>query len=130
LLQLWIVQKTPCFMSCYDSVEKHPIFGRTIDQVIANAHAIITLVLCYDTWNTLLGNTRHVQVIKQNSVWKYHGWSLLPLMLRLHLPFGRGWQEPTLQLLRSWVQFWLFLANWYAHHLPNCLSPVQSICAT
>jgi hypothetical protein len=33
-----------------------------------NAHAIIMLVLHQDTWNTVLGNTRYIQVIRQNFV--------------------------------------------------------------
>jgi hypothetical protein len=67
-LQLQIIQKTPCFISCYDPVEKYPIFVSTISQVTASAHSIVTLVLCQDPWNTVLGNTRHVQVIRQISV--------------------------------------------------------------
>jgi hypothetical protein len=38
----------------------------TIDQVTTNAYAIVMLVLRQDTWNTVLGNMRHVQVIRQN----------------------------------------------------------------
>jgi hypothetical protein len=56
------------FVSCYDPVEKRPIFVSTIDQVTANALAIVTMVLCQDAWNTVLGNTRRVQVIRQKSV--------------------------------------------------------------
>jgi hypothetical protein len=67
-LQLRSVQKTPCFVSWYDLVEKRPIFVSTIDQVTANAHVIVTLVLCPDAQNTVLVNTRHVQVIRQNFV--------------------------------------------------------------
>jgi hypothetical protein len=40
----------------------------TVDEVTANAHAIVTLGLHQDAWNTVLGNTRHVQVIRQNFV--------------------------------------------------------------
>jgi hypothetical protein len=32
--------------------------------------------------------------------------------------------------LSPWVQFWQFLADLYAHHLPHCLFLVQNICAT
>jgi hypothetical protein len=39
-----------------------------IDQVTANAHAIVTLVLPPDAWNTVLGNKTHVQVTRQNFV--------------------------------------------------------------
>jgi hypothetical protein len=53
-------------ISCYDPVEVRPIFVRTIDQVTANAHAIVTLVFRQDAWNTVLGNARHVQVVRQN----------------------------------------------------------------
>jgi hypothetical protein len=34
-----------------------------------------------------------------------------------------GRHAPTLQLLGSWVQFWLFLADRYDHHLPNLSLP-------
>jgi hypothetical protein len=47
------------------------------------------------------------------------------MLLRFLLLFGSGWHMPTLQLLATWVQFRWFLADQYAHHLPNCLSPVQ-----
>jgi hypothetical protein len=66
-LQLLIVQTTPCFL-CYDPVENCPIFVSIIDQVTSNAHATVTLVLRQNVWNTVLDNTRHVQVIRQNSV--------------------------------------------------------------
>jgi hypothetical protein len=36
------------------------------DQDTTKAHAIIMLVLHKDAWNIMLGNTRHVQVIRQN----------------------------------------------------------------
>jgi hypothetical protein len=62
------IQKTPRFISCYDLVEKCPIFVSTINQVTASHQVTVTLVLCRDTWSTVLSNTRHVQVIKQNSV--------------------------------------------------------------
>jgi hypothetical protein len=67
-LQLSIIQKTPCFVSCYDLVEKRPIFVRTVNQVTAGAHVIVTLALCQDTWNTMLGIIGHVQVIRHNLV--------------------------------------------------------------
>jgi hypothetical protein len=60
--------ETACFISCRDPVEKRLIFVSTINQVTANAHAIVTLVLCQDAWNTVLGNMKHVQVISQNFV--------------------------------------------------------------
>jgi hypothetical protein len=44
-LQLWIVQKTPCFVFSYVPVEKHPIIVSTIDQVTANAHVILAFVM-------------------------------------------------------------------------------------
>jgi hypothetical protein len=66
LLQLWIAQKTPCFVSCYDPLEKRPIFVSTVNRVTASAHAIIMLVLDQDARSTVLGNMRHVQVIRQN----------------------------------------------------------------
>jgi hypothetical protein len=56
-----------CF-SCYDPVENCPIFVSTMSHVTASAHAVVTLVLCQYPWSTVLGNTRHVQVIRQNSV--------------------------------------------------------------
>jgi hypothetical protein len=62
------LQKTPCLVSCYDPVAKRPVFVSTIDQVTASAQAIVTLVLCQYGRSTLLGNTRHVQVITHNSV--------------------------------------------------------------
>jgi hypothetical protein len=67
-LSCGMYRKHHYFVSCYDPVEKRPIFVSTIDQVTANAHAIVTLVLCQDVWNTVLGNTRHVEVIRQNFV--------------------------------------------------------------
>jgi hypothetical protein len=64
VVSIWkIIQKTPCFISCYDLIQKCPIFVSTIDQVTSGAHAIITLVLRQDARNTVVGNTRHVQVI-------------------------------------------------------------------
>jgi hypothetical protein len=39
-----------------------------INQVTANAHAIVILVLHQDVWNIVLGNMRHVQVIRRNFV--------------------------------------------------------------
>jgi hypothetical protein len=63
-LQLRIVKKTPGFFSCYNPVEKRPIFVSTIGHVTANAHVIVTLVLRQDAWNTVLGNTGYVQVIR------------------------------------------------------------------
>jgi hypothetical protein len=36
------------FISCYDPVEKHPIFVSSVDQITTSAHAIITLVLRQD----------------------------------------------------------------------------------
>jgi hypothetical protein len=45
-----------------------PVFVSTIDQTTANAHAIVTMVLRQDAWNTVLSNTRHVSVIRENFV--------------------------------------------------------------
>jgi hypothetical protein len=53
-----------CFISCYDPLEKRLTFVSTTDQVTASAHVILR----QDSWNTVLGNMRHVQVIRQNSV--------------------------------------------------------------
>jgi hypothetical protein len=60
--------KIVAFVSCYDPVEKRPISVSTVDQVTANAHAIVTLVLRQDAWNSLLGNTWYVQDIRQKFV--------------------------------------------------------------
>ena len=65
-LQLRIVQETSFFISSYAPIEKRRIIVSTTDQVTTNRHAIITLVLRQDAWYTVLGNTRHVQVIGQN----------------------------------------------------------------
>jgi hypothetical protein len=62
------MQNSPFFVSCYDPVERHPIFASTVDQVTATAHVIVTLGLSQDAWSTVLGNMRHVQVIRQNVV--------------------------------------------------------------
>jgi hypothetical protein len=67
-LQLWIIQKTQCFLFCYDLVEKRPTSVSTINQATASGHAIVILVLRQDTWNTVLGTMRHAQVIRQNFV--------------------------------------------------------------
>ena len=68
LLQVQIIQETPCFVSSYDPVEKRQIIVSTTDQVTTNCHAIIILVSCQDVWYTVLGNMWQVQVISQNFV--------------------------------------------------------------
>lgn len=65
-LQLGIVQKAPCCVSCYDSDGKHLTLMSIIVQVTASVFAIVTLVLRQDMWNNLLDNTRYVEVIRQN----------------------------------------------------------------
>jgi hypothetical protein len=39
-----------------------------IDQATTNTHAIVTVIVRQDTWNTALSNLRHVQVTRQNFV--------------------------------------------------------------
>jgi hypothetical protein len=56
------------FLSFYGLVEKCPICVSSINQGNASAHAVIMLVLHQGMWNTVLGNTKHDQVIRQNSV--------------------------------------------------------------
>jgi hypothetical protein len=106
-LQLWIIQKTSCFVSSYDPIEKRPIIVSTIDQVTADAHAVVTLVSHKDAWNTVLGDMRHIQVIKQNFVASTMAniLLLLLLLLQFHLPFGSGWHTTAFHLLGSRVQF-------------------------
>jgi hypothetical protein len=115
--------KTPCFLSCNDLVEKHPIFVRTTDQVTANAQAIVTLVLSQDVWNTVLGNTRHVQVIRQNFVTStmdnhccccdfiYH-------LGAIGMQQRRNFLDPEFSSDHSWPTGMLII------------SPVQNVCAT
>jgi hypothetical protein len=67
LLQMRIVQKTPCFASWYNLVDKRPTFVSTIDQVTTSAHAF-KLVFRQEAWNAVLDNMRHVQIIRENFV--------------------------------------------------------------
>jgi hypothetical protein len=70
--------------------------------------------LCSVTWNMFRPSDRNV----------WHVPWLIPAATSSSV-----WHTPALQLIGSWVQLWLFLADRYAHHLPNCLSPVQNVCA-
>jgi hypothetical protein len=40
-LELQIEQKSPCFVSCYDAVQKRPILVSTIDQITASAAVFV-----------------------------------------------------------------------------------------
>jgi hypothetical protein len=59
------LQKTPCFVSCHDPVEKRPVFVSTIDQVTASARGLLQCA-----WSTVLRNMRCVQVMRQNFLWQ------------------------------------------------------------
>ena len=50
---------TLCFVSCYESVGKHPIAVSSTYHFASNGHAVVTLVLLQDAWNIVLFNTRH-----------------------------------------------------------------------
>jgi hypothetical protein len=50
------IQKTQCFVFCYDPVEKRPISVSTIDQDNVSAQ----VVLRQDVWNVVLCKRRHV----------------------------------------------------------------------
>jgi hypothetical protein len=69
-----------------------------------------SLVLCQDTWNTALGNMRHVQVIRQNFVSSAMANSCC--WRDFFYCFG-VWHPPMLQLLEPWVQFLPVLADWH-----------------
>jgi hypothetical protein len=43
------------------------------DLATANAYAIVTLVLQQGAWNTTLGNTKHLQVIRQKEFFEKNG---------------------------------------------------------
>ena len=67
-LQLRIVQETSCFVSSYDPVENRRIIASTTDQVTINRYAIITLIMRWGTWHTVLCSTKHFQVTSHNSL--------------------------------------------------------------
>jgi hypothetical protein len=111
-----IIQKTLRFVSCSDAVEKHPIFVSTVDQETVSVHAIITLVLCLDAWNTVLGH-------QTEFCGKYRGQSLLLLLLRLPSTIWERLAFNNIANCWNLSEFWPFLVAQYGHHVPNCLSP-------
>jgi hypothetical protein len=78
-LQLRIVQKILCFAPYYDPVEKRAIFISTNDQVTADAHVIVMLVLRQEAWNSVLTCSGH----HTEFCAKYHGQSMLLLLCHL-----------------------------------------------
>jgi hypothetical protein len=125
-LAMMTISRWPIFASAADGTE-NATFVSYYDQlrnVTTNAHVIIMLVLCQDAWSTMLSDMDMLR--SSDRILRQVPW-LIPAAAAISSTI---WVQLTrTNVATSWILSSVLttLGYQYAHHLPNCFSPVQKI---